>query len=35
MESSGEFSFVVNDIDIHQLNKKPFGSFNFFVENTL
>jgi hypothetical protein len=27
--------FVVNDIDIHKLNFKPFGFFLIFIENPL
>jgi hypothetical protein len=34
VESFGEI-FVVIIIDIHQLNLGPFGSFKFFVENSL
>jgi hypothetical protein len=31
MKFFGEF-FCINDIDIHQLNLRPFEIFNFFVE---
>ncbi len=27
--------FVINDMDIFQLNLGPFGSLNFFVEKSL
>jgi hypothetical protein len=27
--------FVVNDIDIHQLNLGPFENFKFVIENSL